>query len=159
VKKIPLTKNKFALVDDEDYSVLIEHSWHTIATKNHFYAARRQGKNGPYIYMHRFLLGLMPGDSRHVDHVNCNGLDNRRHNIRIITPQNNIRRKRKTTKSKSSKFKGVSWKQSHNKWEAFISLPKQHLFLGYFDSAKEAALAYDKAAKHHFGEFACLNFP
>ena len=105
--------------------------------------------------MHRHILGV--NDSKvFVDHINHDTLDNRRSNLRIAGKNGNQRNARKTSKKKSSIYKGVSWQSSRNKWICSIRIP-EYLFLGRFDCEKEAALVYNKAAKKYFGRFSCLN--
>jgi hypothetical protein len=151
MRKIPLTRGLFALVDDEDFEKVNRFKWCAQKRKNTFHAARYFGKK--YVYMHQFLI---PGVAE-IDHENTNGLDNQKHNLRPATrSQNNANQtKRKNT---SSIFKGVYW-QTGARWRAMIQIsPGIRFHLGYFDSEIEAAHAYDKAAKIHFGEFARPNF-
>ena len=86
-------------------------------------------------------------------------MDNRRVNLRAATRAQNVRNRKKYTKSGSSKYKGVSWKKDNGKWSARIGLNNKSIFLGNFEKELDAAKAYDKAAKKYHGEFACLNFP
>jgi hypothetical protein len=92
-----------------------------------------------------------------VDHINGNGLDNRKSNLRICTHQQNCENSRKRKKS-FSKYKGVYWSKNAKKWVAQITIDGKSKHLGYFELEEDAAAAYDKAAVKYFGEFACLNF-
>jgi hypothetical protein len=108
--------------------------------------------------MHREIIRT----PRHlvVDHINHNGLDNRKANLRPATrAQNNYNRLIIKRKDSSSKYKGVSWKKEYKKWQAQIYVNGQFKFLGYFEDEIQAAKAYDEAAKKYYGRFACLNFP
>lgn len=160
MQKIPLTQGQFALVDDADYEELSKYKWY--ANKNRsgiFYAWRvSKNKNGSpeKISMHRQLLGLKHGDKRQGDHINHNGLDNRRNNLRICTPQQNQFNQRK--KPKTSRYKGVSWCSRTKKWMAGIQFDGKSIFLGRFRFEELAALAYDFAALKYFREFAKFNF-
>ena len=157
MKKIKLTRSLYAIVDDADYEELSKHKWCAMKTKWGFYATRKSPKkNGKRhtIRMHRQILGLKHGDPRQGDHQNHNTLDNRRANLRICTNQENSMNQ-KSPPDTASQFKGVSW--YYKKWIAGIKVNGVRKHLGSFVSEKDAALAYNKAAKKYFGEFACLN--
>lgn len=111
------------------------------------------------IYMHREILGLKKEDGIYSDHIDYNGLNNRRCNLRKCTNVENIRHQRCQTRNKSSKFKGVCWNKQEEKWQAYIYYNEKLVHLGRFNNEIEAAEAYDKKAIELFGEFASLNFP
>ena len=92
-----------------------------------------------------------------VDHIDRNSLNNRRGNLRLCTPSQNILNTR--GKKGTSKYKGVWWNTKKNKWLAMITSKGRHFHLGFFDEEIEAAKAYDRKAVELFGEFAYLNFP
>ena len=93
VKEIELTRDQVALVDDEDYPVLIKASWYALPRHNHWYAATSNSNGGPVtVYMHRVIMDAP--DGMQVDHINHNGLDNRRRNLRICTQSENLRNRR-----------------------------------------------------------------
>jgi len=94
-----------------------------------------------------------------VDHINHNGLDNRKANLRFATPQQNTWNRRCLSRCKGTKYIGVSWDKQSRKWRVRILVDGKSRFLGYFEDEKEAAKAFDRAAKEHRGEFAFLNFP
>jgi hypothetical protein len=151
---IPLTQGKFAIVDAEDYEKLNRYKWHAIRQANTFYAVRRQGNKK--IRMHRVITNAPKGlDCDHIDH---NGLNNRKKNLRLCTRLQNSRNQR-ARKGGTSKYKGVYWHKDQKKWHAGISSCGKSYFLGSFDNEVDAAKAYDKKAKVLFGQFACLNFP
>lgn len=93
-----------------------------------------------------------------VDHIDGNGLDNRRSNLRIATNQQNGANSQKWRKQTSSQYKGVSWDHSRGLWRADIMFNRKHVYLGRYSSESEAAQAYDNRAIDLFGEFARLNF-
>ena len=158
-RRIPLTQGKYALVDQDDFERLNKHKWHADRHNNTFYAIRcvGSGKNRIRIMMHREILH--PPDHLIVDHINHNGLDNRKANIRPATrSQNNFNRLIIKRKGASSKYKGVAWKKSKEKWRAQIHVNGQCKFIGYFKDEIHAAKEYDNAAKKYHGEFASLNF-
>jgi hypothetical protein len=160
MKEIHITKGKVAIVDDADYDLLSRYKWYAATTRNKWYAETTlpQRRN---VRMHSMLLPPIPG--KRVDHINGDGLDNRRDNLRLATQrQNNFNRIKCLTvmgKSLTSKFKGVSWDQKRGKWRANINIFRKQKSMGRFDDEYLAARCYDLIAQQLFGEFACLNFP
>lgn len=156
-KSIPLTQGKYAIVDADNYEWLMQWKWSYrdgYAKRSvHIPMAAGLRKQVP-ITMHGVILppcnGLVP------DHINGNGLDNRRENLRLATQQQNMWN-RKPVKNSSSKYKGVSWRKSTGYWIANIKLDGKQKHLGCFWSEEDAARAYNKAAKEMHGEFAKLN--
>lgn len=157
VKSIPLSQDKFALVDATDYEWLSGWRWHY----THGYAKRRQygggGKNNnkdKHIYMHNVLLCTPQGMD--TDHINGDKLDNRRCNLRLATrSQNNYNGKKRN--GCTSRHKGIYWSKIRNRWVAEITINKKKFYLGSFKSEAKAALAYNEAAIKHHSEFARLN--
>ena len=87
-------------------------------------------------------------------------LDNRKENLRLCTHRQNIQASRKRNGNTSSKYKGVHWEKSRQKWRGKITrMDGKTIFLGYFDSELDAAKVYDDKARELFGDFAQLNFP
>ncbi len=153
VKEIKLTRGKVALVDEEDFDKLNKYKWSAWKDKNKniFYAM-----GGNRLRMHRVIMGDIKGVA--YDHINGDGLDNRKSNLRIATTQQN-NMNTIPRKGGSSKYKGVCWHKRKKKWMSRIGYNYNIVHIGYFDDEVEAALAYDKKAKELFGEFARLNFP
>ena len=146
---------KKVLVDDLDYEYLNQFTWcaHKIGGK--FYAIRKVQRNITML-MHREVVG----NSAYlllVDHIDGNGLNNQSSNLRVATHSENLCN-RKSVKGSKSPYKGVGWVSSHKLWRASIQKDKKQTILGYFKDDKDAAIAYDKAAKELHGEFAYLNF-
>lgn len=166
-KVIPLTKGWVAFVDDGEYERLARFNWYTInpgrgATKATGYAARSVRINGKkkMLLMHREILGARRGE--YVDHRFYRNaekiVDNRRENLRLCTRSENNRNTSKRSHAKSSQMKGVRRLRAGG-WVARIVVDRKEIHLGCFPTELEAALAYDAAARHHFGEFARLNLP
>lgn len=146
-KLIPLSKGKFAKVDNNDFEEISKHNW-CFSSNNYAY-------NHSLGFMHRFIMNT----PKHLDtdHINGDGIDNRRINLRTCTTIENCRNQRKR-KNSSSKYKGVHFCKIMNKWKFSIKKDNKTSFYGYSETEEEAAKAYDKKAKELFGEFAYLNF-
>src|SRR3990167_5442435 len=156
MKKIKLTKDKFALVDDQDFGKVNQFSWYF--HKNGYAMAYIGGgrKNAKQIKMHRLIMN--PPSDLKIDHINGNGLDNQKSNLRICTQSNNLMNQKKRIGC-SSQYKGACWIKSSRLWESYIRFFHKKIHLGYFEKERYAAMAYDIAAKDLFGDFARLNFP
>lgn len=162
VKTIPVSGGKFhALVDDEDYEVLSKFKW-TYSKRGHNkssgYAYRHIRTEGPGYKVKSIMLHtqiLRTPEGLHGYHINGEGLDNRRTNLRVCTQGETNRNKR--VFSGSSKYKGVYWYKKSGGWKSKITINYKQIHLGTFSDEKSAAIAYNKAAKEHFGEFALLN--
>lgn len=152
MKKIELTQGLYALVDDKDYDWLNSWKWHASGSEKQFYACRTENKK--LIQMHREILRC--SDDEFVDHKDGNGLNNQRENIRKCTRHENNRNK-SIQKNSETGYKGVS--KSGKKYRARIMVNGKWMCLKSHLTAKDAAIAFDEAAKKHFGEFAKLNFP
>jgi len=153
-KIIILTKNKVAIVDDEDYERVNQHKWsaYKYNNRNWYATATIKQKN---IRLHRFILNLKDGEE--ADHINNDGLDNRKCNLRICSRSENLMNKRKPSHGETSKFKGVSWNNLYKKWQVYIKVNGKNKFLGNFKKETEAAQKYNEAAIKYYGEFACIN--
>jgi len=155
MKEIFLTQNKVALVDDKDFDYLNQFKWYAERKGNTYYAARKIVVNGlkTSIRMHTVILNIKNGLI--CDHIDHNGLNNQRNNIRICTNRQNSMNK---SSSGISKYLGVSPSNIDKKpWRAFIKINGKSTSLGYFKTEKDAAKIYNEAAKEHFKEFANLN--
>ncbi len=155
----PKHPNVFAMVDDEDYDSLNTFKWSTRKHGSTFYAFRKRRASdtlGPTVVnMHREVLS--PPDGYYVDHADGNGSNNTKANLRVCTNSENQRNKSKSGNNKSSKFKGVHFQKSTQRFQAYIKVCKRQIHLGYFQDDVSAALAYNHAAISYFGEFAKLN--
>lgn len=156
MKMIELTRGFVALVDDEDYEKLSLRKWHV--TLGGSYYARTCFSGGGYSLMHRQILGLEKGDPRHSDHIDGDGLNNQKHNLRICSASTN-QANSNINKTNKSGFKGASWDKQVNKWRASIMVNGKTKHLGYFTCLIKAAHCYDEAAREYFGKFPRFNFP
>jgi len=155
MREIALTQGKIALVDDEDYERVSARNWCvTYIGRRIWYASASLTRN-THIMMHRVILNCQPG--QHIDHINHDGLDNRRCNLRLCTHSQNQANNRKQLRPTSSRFKGVGWRTREKCWGAKIKYQGRRLWLGLFSSEEEAARAYNAKAQELFGEFAYLN--
>ena len=150
MKKIQLTQNKFTIVDDEDYEHLNQFNWHIKKGRNTYYAVRTNFKLNKKIPMHRIIMN--PSDNMQIDHINGNGLDNRKENLRVCNRYQNGGNSR-LSKSNISGIKGVSWNKKNKKWVAQICINSKQGNLGSFINKFEAKEAYEKAAKEYHKEF------
>ncbi len=155
VRYIPLTRNLFAMVDAEDFEELNKHKWFAQDGRHTFYAARHVGKRT--LTMHRVIM--KPAKGMVVDHIDGNGLNNCKSNLRICTPaQNNL-----NTRARDSRcgLKGVHYlkRNKTNKYGAAVNHKGKRTHGGAYATAVEAALARDRLAREIQGEHAFLNFP
>jgi len=144
------------LYDEEDYEIIKDHKWRIKNVGKCFYAVTdiKYINKKITIRMHRLIMGFPEG--MHIDHINHNGLDNRKCNLRECTgSQNNANQRNQI--GKSSKYKGVCFNKNRNKFVAAIKKDKKQKYLGIYISEIDAAKSYNKAAIEYFGEFANLN--
>lgn len=169
MKKIKLTQGKHALVDDDDYEELSKHKWFAVKGYRTYYAKRNIRKpcgKQTGVRMHRQILGL---DDLKVlgDHIDHNGLNNQRSNLRAATSAENSRNTRCHV-NKKSKYKGVKIRNRKEHGRIYVNWIASILVNGKIRHTKQfpytaegeimAAKAYDEMAKMYFGEFANLNF-
>jgi hypothetical protein len=162
MKEIPLAGGLVALVDDADFELVQGYGWYAAPSRRTVYARAviRGVRPLRCVRLHRLILDVAKGVR--VDHKNLNGLDCQRANLRIATNAQNKANGEKYRSSRwgvppTSPYKGVFWKKQRNKWCATIKGDTGTLHLGYFTSETNAALAYNKAALDHYGEFSRLN--
>ncbi|MEE8382238.1 MAG: HNH endonuclease [Thermodesulfobacteriota bacterium] len=156
-KEIILTQGKVAIVDDEDFEFLNKRKWHfdRYVKRTPMFS---DGKPNT-LYMHRLIM--LPRTGEEIDHINNNKLDNRRKNLRVCTRSQNERSKPKISISCNSAYKGVTLDKrmpiGQRRWNARIKPNKKAIHIGSYLTEKEAALAYNKAALEHYGDFAYQN--
>lgn len=148
---VQLTKGRFAKVDYDDLPNICKYKW---SYHHQGYAFIR--RDGHTEFLHRFILGLSRKDGFQIDHINGDGLDNRKSNLRFSTQSQNIANSKKK-KNCSSQYKGVSFIKKRSRWWAQIKKDGKHYHTKYFNSEREAAIAYNALAYKVHGEFARLN--
>lgn len=163
MKKIYLNgkhKDKFALVDDEDFERLNKLKWFIQTGDKTNYAIRNipmvNYKRGGTMLMHREIMQTPKG--MEIDHKDGNGLNNQKSNLRNCTGQQNAANKRIGIVNKSG-YLGVSWDKERKLWRATTSFGDKQVWVGRYSDIIQAAKARDLKAKELFGEFAALNFP
>lgn len=153
MKEIKLTQGKVALVDDEDYERLNKYSWRVNRSYDTYYARCSVGSRVKNYMQHKILLAP-PGTE--IDHIDRDGLNNQKANLRLCTHSQNLMNQRHRIGC-TSEYKGVCWDRGRRKWKTRIAIDGITINLGRFQSEKEAALAYNDAAVKYFGEFARPN--
>ena len=158
VVKIPLTQGFFAIVDDADAALVLPYKWNAQHSprRTTWYAARRAG-NG-CVWMHHVICPPPPGYT--IDHIDGDGLDNRRENLRPATRLEQTRNRRPMSNKIWSRHKGVRWHRSHGRnaghWEAVIKINGRCITRSA-PSEIAAARLYNALAREHFGEFGWIN--
>lgn len=154
---LPLSQNEIAIVDAEDYARCAQFKWSLMRTPHTCYAYRKDGADT--IYLHRFIVGALTGIE--IDHIDRDGLNCRRYNMRVATRVQNARNRIVPQTVSGSGYRGVTRRDTiRESWAARIMSPDRvRINLGAFDTREEAARAYDAAARRLHGEHAVLNFP
>lgn len=148
------------LLSECDVDLVLDYpgGWYLRKSVNTSGRARHYLRTSKEMIMLHVMLMSRP-DGMTVDHINGNSLDNRRENLRVVSPRDNCKNNRGNPDS-TSRFVGVWWHRRNHKWIAEI---KDHdcrkLYLGSFLEEEDAALIRDAAAYRLHGEMAHLNFP
>lgn len=159
MKKIPLTQGRVTLVDDVDYEELNKQKWYAYQDRNTWYVRSNSlpvNDKKFSVLMHRVILGLQHGDKRQCDHIDGDGLNNQRSNLRVCTNSQNQHNRRQIVTGRS-RFKGVAWHKQSKRWIAQIKCYPAHIYIGSFDTEEAAAKAYNEKARELHGEYAYLN--
>ncbi len=162
MKKIPLSRGLFALIDDEDIEFINKFKWYAIKNRENYYAVRQEYEKSKYkrrLYMHNEVLKVVK-EGNIIDHKDLNSLNNQKSNLRECSIAKNNKNKG-VYKNKKSKYMGVYLGYKGKKGQVFIAQitnDNKHFYLGSFLNEIEAAKAYDKACIRHHGEFAKTNF-
>lgn len=141
-------------IDEADRALLSPHTWRVDRDGYAYRKTTVNGKDGSMVFMHRVVFKALEGMI--IDHIDGNGLNNQKSNLRVATVSQNSANCMKR-KGLTSKHKGVCLNPNGKNWRAAISVNKKTIYLGTFDNEDEAGHAYNKAAIAAFGEFARLN--
>ena len=153
--EIMIGPRRWAIIDKEDYDRVMEFS-HYWNGKGYVSSSTRDDEGVKRtILLHRFIMNAK--DDEQVDHWDHNKRNCRKSNLRRCSPSQN--QGNRGNSGGVSKYKGVSYRKHIKKWTAFIATGNGKRTLGVFVEEKDAAIAYDKAAREYFGEFAWVNFP
>ena len=147
-----------AIIDDEDFDYVNKLKWHPVKNFNTgtMYFQAHVYKNGKRtsISMHRYIMKTPDGFC--TDHINHNGFDNRKVNLRTCTTSQNGMN-RKVSKNNTTGYKGVTFNKHSKSYKAYIKKDNKEYLIGYYKTADQAAIAYNIAAVKYFGEFARPN--
>jgi hypothetical protein len=154
MKEIKLHNGMITRVSDDDFEQVNRFKWSARKNGNTWYVLRRDHSvSGDHrLGMHRQIMSA--GTGQIVDHIDGDGLNNQRENLRFCTKAENAKNRKAWGRSR---YLGVAWFKRDSKWRAQIFQNKIHKHLGYFDIEEDAAIAYNEAAKRIHGEFARLN--
>jgi len=153
MKELPLSQGLVAQVDDDDYELLSTFKWSAMKTPYTYYAYRKIDTDT--VYLHRYIMNVT--ETEEVDHRDKNGLNCQRYNLRVATRIQNARYREVPQTEAGSGYRGV--RKHGSRWQAKIQIsPGERISLGMYNTAEDAARAYDAAAKLYHGEFAVLNF-
>lgn len=156
--RLYLSERRYALIDTEDVLRVRQFKWSLTSRRRKTYAQARlapsRGGDGRTVLLHAFLVPLV-SDTR--DHINGDGLDNRKCNLRPATFVENGRNRHSRKAKVTSKYCGVSWFSGRRTWRVQITYNNRNRFIGYFDNEEDAAVAFNVAAQILHGAFASQN--
>lgn len=139
---LPLSQGKFAMIDSDDFEKVGRVKWSAKKTKSgNFYAVHKPAKSKA-LFLHCEILGSVG-----VDHIDGDGLNCRRENLRPATTKQNKQAFCRKAPGSTSKFRGVSWYRGVSKWVARVRFNNRLFYLGKFSIEEDAAKAYDKKAR------------
>ena len=157
MKEIILTNGAIAKVNNSDFKKVNEINWTIQKRKNTNYALGRPHLSSP-ISMHRFIMN--PPKGMVIDHINFDGLDNRRENLRICTQTENLNNRKNLSKNINKKviksiYEGVYWNNSKTKCQSYIYFDGKKIHLGLFGCEEDASKAYNDKKKELYEDYKC----
>jgi hypothetical protein len=165
--EIALKNGGVALIDDEDFELVSQYEWRWLGPEGNRYAVATYVvelngiKYKKLISMHRLVTKCTDPNLR-VDHIYGKTLDNRKSELRVCTPLENARNRTRHSSNNTNGYRGIYFDATYHgtkKWKAQISLGSRRKHVGRFDTAEQAARAFDEAAKKHYGSYyGKLNF-
>ena len=154
MKKIKLTKGKYALVDDEDFDYLNQWRWcdsHGYAMRSQYLGGGRKNGKSKSIFMHRVVMKVEDKNTKDIDHINRNRADNRKSNLRFCTPSQNLANSKLRTTNKSG-YSGIRFSNRYHKFEVRIK-KEGKAYTKVFENLKKAIKWQKEKYKELFGEF------
>lgn len=154
MKKYIQLKHGTAIIDEQDFDKIKDYKWSSILcgkSKNPYAVSSHFGQ---IVYMHRMIADAK--DNQFVDHIDGNGLNNSRDNLRFATPsQNNMNQR--VREDNTSGHKGISWCPDREKYQVYINIDRKRKSLGRYKTLEEAIYVRDQAVKAHYGEYSREN--
>lgn len=153
---VPSSKygDKEVLIDDEDWERIKKYRWFIWKHHNKFYVMstiyNKITKETKNFSLHRLIMNFPK--NMQINHIDGNGLNNQKNNLRVCTQAENLRNSKKS-KNNTSGYKGVSYNKYAKKYDARIMIDHKQIFLGNFKTLELAYVAYCKASKKYHGKF------
>jgi hypothetical protein len=158
IARVPLTQGKVAIIDAGDADLVSQHIWAAARAKRDRYYAQASLAGNGVIAMHRLLIE--PPDDMLVDHIDGDGLNNRRANLRPCTNSQNLQNLSSLRSNNQSGWMGVGYRADRGRWRAYVKSGGKFRHLGYFDTALDAALGRDAWIRENDpSEFWTYNVP
>lgn len=152
VARVHLPDGSVALVDAADVPLIEGYRWVGRCGNGEYVRSSERSDSKP-VYLHRLIMGVQDDSSRQVDHVHGDTLDNRRGKLQITSQSANVQKSAR--RPPKSGYRGVV--KRDGRYQAMINVRGERSYLGRFDTAEEAAVAYNAAAREHYGPTAFQN--
>ena len=158
VAYVPLSRGYETIIDAEDVRLICSDNWCVTGPGLQtgdggcIYAMRIDTTSGKRVSLRLHRVIMNAPDNLQVDHINGNGLDNRKSNLRLVTHTQNMLNQRKA-KDNTSGYKGVHWNKTRGRWQATIQANGKAKYLGLFDDPAEAHEAYVAASQKFHGPY------